>query len=84
MSIILLTLLTDKYLSIGEQGVHPLKEARLQHVGFIENEDYLLISATRATEHSPQVIIKVSSSVLAVDLTKRKASKSSYMCDRDH
>lgn len=33
------------YLSVGQQGVHPLKESRIQHVGLIHDEGDLLILA---------------------------------------
>ena len=41
------------YLSISKQSVHSLKEARLEHVGLIKDEDNLLISATRSAKHCP-------------------------------
>lgn len=60
------------YLSIGKQCVHPLEEARLKHVGLVKDEDNLLVPAARATQDCTQIIIKVSSSVLAMDLMLSK------------
>ena len=60
------------YLSICQQCVHSLEEARLEHVGLIKDEDNLLIPTARATQYSTKVIIKVSSSVLAVNLIEER------------
>ena len=67
------------YLSICQQCIHSLEEARLQHVGLIQDEDNLLIPAARATQHGTKVIIKVSCSVLAVNLMKESVSNHSTM-----
>ena len=62
------TYVCASYLSIGEQSVHSLQESRLQHIGLIKDEHNLLIPTARATQHSTKIIIKVSCSVLAVNL----------------
>ena len=59
---------TSSHLSIGKQSVHSLQEAALQHVGLVHDEHNLLISAPSTTQYLPQVIIKVSSQIFAVDL----------------
>lgn len=59
---------TSSHLSIGKQSVHSLQEAALQHVGLIHDEHNLLISASSTTQYLPQVIIKVSGQILAVNL----------------
>ena len=66
----------NRYLSIGKQCVHSLEEARLQHVRFVKDEDNLLVPAARATQDCTQIIIKVSSSVLAMDLMLSKGIES--------
>lgn len=40
------------YLSVGQQGVHSLKESRIQDIGLVHNESNLLIFAARAPQHS--------------------------------
>ena len=68
--VILYTVLayTSSHLSIGKKSVHSLQEAALQHIGLVHDEHNLLISAPSATQYLPQVIIKVRSQILAVDL----------------
>ena len=65
------------YLSICQQCVHSLEEARFQHVGLVQDEDNLLIPAARATQHGTKVIIKISCSVLAVNLIGERALQNS-------
>ena len=69
------------YLSIGQQSVHSLQEARLQHIGLIKDKHNFLIPAARATQHSTKIVIKVSGSVLAINLMRGKdISNSNTMC----
>ena len=67
------------HLSICQQCVHSLEEARLQHVGLIQDEDNLLIPTARATQHGMKVIIKVSCSVLVVNLIEERALQNNTM-----
>ena len=69
------------YLSICQQCVHSLEEARLQHIGLVQDEDNLLIPTARATQHGSKVIIKVSCSVLAVNLIEERALKNIAPCN---
>ena len=72
------------YLSICQQRIHSLEESRLEHVGLIQDEDNLLIPAARATQHGSKVIVKVSCSVLAVNLTEERAFQTIAPCARIH
>lgn len=63
-----------KNLSISQKSVHSLKKTGLKDVALVHDEHNLLISATRATQNVTQVVIKIDSSVLAMNL-KGKASK---------
>lgn len=56
------------HLSVSQQGVHALKEARVQNIGLIHDEGNLLVLAARTSKHSPQVLIKVLTCVLPVHL----------------
>ena len=56
------------YLSIGQQGVHSLQEAGVQHVGLIQDEHNLLPPAAGATQNGPQVLVKVFRRVLPMHL----------------
>lgn len=66
------------YLSISQQGVHPLQESSIQHVGLVQNEHYLLAPTARASQHSTKVVIKVCPSVLAMDLEKKVRGKMAF------
>lgn len=62
------------YLSVGQQGVHSLKEARIQHIGLIHDKGDLFILATGATQHSTQILIEVLPGVFPVYLYNHKNS----------
>lgn len=64
------------YLSIGQEGVHSFQEAGVQHVGLVQDEHYLLVTTTRTTQHSTEVIIKISCSVLTMNLNREEISRS--------
>ena len=55
-------------LSIGQEGVHSLQEGRVEDVGLVHDKHNLLPLAAGATENVPEVVVKVHSRVLPVDL----------------
>ncbi len=56
------------HLSVSQQRVHALQEARVQHVRLVHDEGDLLVLAAGAAEDRTQVFVKVLAGVLAVDL----------------
>lgn len=56
------------HLSVGQQGVHTLQEARVQHVGLVHDEGDLLVLAAGTTQNRTQVLVKVLTCVLPVNL----------------
>ena len=61
------------YLSIGQEGVHSLQEGRVEDVGLVHDKHNLLPLAAGATENVTEVVIKVHSRVLPVDLGTRES-----------
>ncbi len=56
------------HLAVGQQRVHALEEAALQHVRLVEHEAQLLVLAAGAAQQLPQVLVKVGRRVLVVHL----------------
>lgn len=58
----------SRNLSIGQQGVHALQEAGIQHIRFVQNKSDFLVLAPRSPQNRAQILIKVLSGVLVVYL----------------
>lgn len=56
------------YLAVGQQGVHPLQEPGVQHVGLVHYERDLLVFTAGTPQHRAEVFIEVLARVLPVDL----------------
>lgn len=62
------------YLAVGQQGVHPLQEPRVQNVGLVHYERDLLVFTARTPQHRAEVFIEVLARVFPVDLQERGGS----------
>lgn len=62
------------YLAVGQQGVHPLQEPGVQHVGLVHDERDLLVFTAGTPQHRAEVFVEVLARVLPVDLRERGGS----------
>ena len=70
-------------LSVGQESVHPLEEARFQDVGLIEDEADFFVTATGAPQDTTEIFVEISAGVLAMNLfnLKRKLFRRIFISD---